>query len=842
MKIDRDILQILVNRDIKTKKKIKKFLESDKSNIADPFLMEDVQKSVNRIKKAIKNNENIWIFGDYDVDGVTSTSVFILALRKLNTEVNFYIPLRDEGYGPNKKAIQEIKDKKGDLIITVDCGISSIEEIDFANQLGLDVIITDHHEINNELPNAHAIVNPKREENKYHFKNLAGVGTIFMVLLALFEDLGKKEEIFELLDIVALGTIADIVPLLEENRIFVKEGLEIIQKPKNIGLKTLFNFIFKDKQDDINTGNIGYNVGPIFNAAGRLKDAKKGVELLITPSATEAKAISKILIKQNAKRKDIEEKIFKRADRYILDNKLDQRKVIIAGDESFHHGVNGIVASKITEKYYKPSVILKLKDDGTAVASARSIEGFNIIEAINDSKELLLKYGGHPAAAGFSIKSENIEKFEKEINKYADKHLSEEDLIKPIKIDGAIPISKVSFDFNKRLKQLAPFGMKNPKPTFKIHGVNISRVRKIGRDKTHLMFDVSKNNIDIKNCVWFQKAEEYNDLKQNMLFDVAFRIQMDSYKDKYYTKLFVKDIRKHIPVKISRIKKYFDLYNTPFPIETVFYSNLEVKKDDDLEIDFNTKYENLSVIKNKSIRGFLDSSTSFLLKQLHENYNFKFNLNIKKVEKTSTHNNIFVEITRDFDFKTYEYSKKGLFNAIKRFLIGKFEYNSLQKEVLGSIFHKKQKTLLISQKERGVNTIILTIGIFYLNLQKKKCNLITKENVPEIFKKYFNVSDKRPNSDYTIFYNNIPEEEDLNKKTFIFSEKDISIEGFNKIRDNLEIPDNITILDENILSNSEYDDEAVYSKKMPLDIKKDIINNINKYSKIFSTKDILAIL
>jgi len=841
--IDPDILKILINRGINTDKEIDSFLDPSIENLHNPLLLKDVDVAINRIKKAIENKENIWVYGDYDVDGITSSSVFILALRKLGIEADCYIPLRDEGYGLSNQGLQKIKDVGGNLVITVDCGISNIDEIKYANELGLDIIITDHHEINNDLPDAVAIVNPKRKENEYPYNYLAGVGTIFMVLLALFEELNRKEELLELIDIVAIGTVADIVPLSGDNRIFVANGLKKLKTTQNLGLKTMLNFIFpKGKPEKYDTADIGFKIAPIFNASGRLDDAKKAVELLTTFSETEAKLLSKKLINQNFERREIEKEIYDKVEKNIEDNNLNQNNIIIAADSSFHHGVIGIVASKITEKYYKPTIILEKKENGTAVASARSIESFDIIKAIDNFKELLLKYGGHHMAAGFSLPIENLEEFSKKINEYASEILSEEDYIKPVKLDGDLNLYKVSYDFYSKLETLSPFGMKNPKPVFNLSNATILNARKIGNDKTHLMFDIAKDGLKIKNCVWFRKADFYYELSQNKKFDIAFKIKLDYYQDKYYTKIFVEDIKTSKNISENRVKTFFDLDNTIFPIKTIFYSNLDIDENIDLDIDFSGKYPSLNILQENKNKGFLTDQTSFLLNKLKKNYHWNFKVKIIKIEKKSNNNNIFIEISKDFTFKTLAYDKKTIFNHIKKFLINDFDYTKLQKSVLASIFHKKQETLLIAKKERGINTVILTIGLYHYILQNKKANLVTTDKFPEIFYQYFNISNKRENSDYTIFYNVIPKKDELNRKTFIFSEKDINIENFNKIKDDLEIPQNIHIVDEELIINPEYIDEAIYSKKMPIDIKKDIIENINTYAKIYATIDILAIL
>lgn len=418
-KYSKDILAILKSREIFGEENIEKFLNSNLNDLRNPYDLEDMEKAVDYILEKKKNKENIWIYGDYDVDGITSTSLLYLAFKEIGIDVNYYIPLRDEGYGLNKNAIKEIKDNGGDLVITVDCGISSIDEINYANELHLDVIITDHHEINNKIPNAYAIINCKREKNNFDFKHLAGVGTAFMLILALYKKLNILESAYKYLDICAIGTVADLVPLVEDNRIFVKKGLEILKKTKWNGLKTLIRKLFPDFETKIyDTYDIGFIIAPVFNAVGRLEDAKMAVELFISDDNKICDEVSYNLIQKNLERKNIQQEIFENSIKIIEENKLYQKNSIILARENFHHGVIGIVASKIIEIYYKPTIIMEIKkNEGFATASCRSIEKFNIIEALNSMKELFLKYGGHAGAAGFSILVENIDIFEEKFNK-----------------------------------------------------------------------------------------------------------------------------------------------------------------------------------------------------------------------------------------------------------------------------------------------------------------------------------------------------------------------------------------------------------------------------------------
>ncbi len=379
--IDKDILNILYNRGIKGEEEIQKFLHSSIDDIRDPMTLADMDKAVARILEAKDRGEEVWIYGDYDVDGITSTSMCYLALKDIGVRVRYYIPLRDEGYGLNEEALFHIKKEGGAVVITVDCGISSQKEIEYANSLGLNVIVTDHHEINNALPPAYAVINPKREDNIYPFKSLAGVGTAFMFLYALYRNMGIGEQMHQYLDIVAIGTIADIVPLVEENRIFSKFGLKLLETTKHTGLRTLLSFLYPEYATKIfNTYDVGFVIAPVFNAAGRLEDAKTGVELFISDSKKESRELSQKLMGKNSERKEIQEEILGLVEQRIEKESLHLKNVIVVANSEFHHGVIGIVASKIIDKYYKPTIIMEIKkDENIAVASCRSIDNFNLI-------------------------------------------------------------------------------------------------------------------------------------------------------------------------------------------------------------------------------------------------------------------------------------------------------------------------------------------------------------------------------------------------------------------------------------------------------------------------------
>ena len=513
--VDKDILKILFSRGIKSPGEIRDFLNPKLENLQNPNKLYDVEKSVKIIREAIRKNKNIWIYGDYDVDGITSTAVLYLALKELGAEnVSYYIPIRDEGYGLNNDALKKIKDSGGELVITVDCGITAFEEIKFANSINLPVIITDHHNLQGKkVPEALAVINPKRIENEYTFESLAGVGTVFMLVLSLFESYGKKEEAFEYLDLVSIGTIADIVPLLSENRILTRFGLEKLPFTKNRGLAFLLYKLFNsgekkgnNPKSEYSTYDVGFIIAPVFNAAGRLKDAKMVVKLLTSDNNREIEIIVKELINKNFERKELQSRIVEMIEKNIEKNKINEDFVIIDYSPEYHHGIIGIAASKIVDTYYKPVIIMEVKEDeGIAVGSCRSIEGFNILNALQSMPELFVKFGGHAGAAGFTIPIKNIELFKRKINEYAKKILKDDDFIKIINIDKQIPMQKMSYEFFKtipvlerKLQTLIDVGMnyiKLGQPATTLSGGEAQRIKlatelsKVSRGKTIYILD-----------------------------------------------------------------------------------------------------------------------------------------------------------------------------------------------------------------------------------------------------------------------------------------------------------------------------------------------------------------
>ena len=783
--VDKDILKILFSREIKSPGEIRNFLNPKLENLQNPNKLYDVEKAVKIIREAIRKNINIWIYGDYDVDGITSTAVLYLALKELGAEnVSYYIPIRDEGYGLNNDALKKIKDSGGELVITVDCGITAFEEIKFANSINLPVIITDHHNLQGKkVPEALAVINPKRIENEYTFESLAGVGTVFMLVLSLFESYGKKEEAFEYLDLVSIGTIADIVPLLSENRILTRFGLEKLPFTKNRGLAFLLYKLFNSGENkgnnpksEYSTYDVGFIIAPVFNAAGRLKDAKMVVKLLTSDNNREIEIIVKELINKNFERKELQNRIVEMIEKNIEKNKINEDFVIIDYSPEYHHGIIGIAASKIVDTYYKPVIIMEVKEDeGIAVGSCRSIEGFNILNALQSMPELFVKFGGHSGAAGFTIPIKNIELFKRKINEYAKKILKEDDFIKIINIDKQIPMQKMSYEFFKTIELLKPFGFGNPMPTFQTKNVLLENIKFIGENKNHIMFDLKQKGFVIKNAVWFGSGEYFKELNENLFYDIVYKLKIEEFQDRYYTKAYIEDM-KASELKDDTLLYYHSLYNTSFPIKSIFYTHLDL--DVETPLSLKKEFDQISLFQGRKFVGRLDYNISNLLIQLKKYFNWNFTVKVENIVKSSTHNIVDILIKRDFSFECYDYTDIGIFKRIKDFLIGNMEYDSFTKNLL-SLFFRQNKDLILSfenkssenfknnpekyMKPENLINFLLTVGIFFMKKTGKKSLIIVKNsknsiyNIPFI-KTYFDIAVKYENEQeenypFILFYN-----------------------------------------------------------------------------------------
>lgn len=541
-KVNQLLATILANRNILKEEDIRLFLNPTRNDFYNPFLITDMDIAVNRIIKAIENKENITIYGDYDVDGITSITVLKSFLNDIGVETNTYIPNRlIEGYGLNKEAIDKISKKGCNLMITVDCGISAIEEIEYANSLGIETIITDHHEAGNEIPKAIAVIDNKRKDSKYPFRELAGVGVVFKLIQAIGITLKLKEESYlKYLDIVCIGTISDIVPLVDENRVIAKLGLLLVAQTKNIGLRSIINSSGYNK---IDSNTISFGVAPRINACGRMGKAEEALELFLSKDKNEVNELTNKLNEHNRKRQETEKAIFENALEKIKAEHLDENKAIIVGGENWHHGVIGIVSSKITEMYFKPSILLSFEEDGIGKGSGRSIPGFDLHEALMKCSDTIEKFGGHSMAVGITVKKDNLEKFKKEFEQIATQSKIDE-IIPIINIDAKVDLSDIDKEMVESLKQLEPFGEANKMPVFAFKNLKIDSIRALSEGK-HLKLTLKDNNYII-NAIGFNIGYLANEYRIGDKIDVTGVLEINTFNGVDNLQINIKDIMKSI--------------------------------------------------------------------------------------------------------------------------------------------------------------------------------------------------------------------------------------------------------------------------------------------------------
>lgn len=533
---------ILVNRNIVDENKIKLFLNPTRNDFYDPFLITDMEIAVERIITAIKMQEKVTIYGDYDVDGITSITVLKSFLKDSGLEVDFYIPNRlEEGYGLNKEAVKKIADDGCSLMITVDCGISCIDEIEYAKELGIETIVTDHHEPGLEIPKAIAVIDNKRKDSTYPFRELAGVGVVFKLIQALGIKLGLKEESYlKYLDIVCLGTISDIVPLVDENRVIAKLGLMLVSQTKNIGLRSIINSSGYKK---IDSTTISFGVAPRINACGRMGKAEEALELFLSPNINKVNELTKKLNEHNRKRQETEKEIYENVIETIKKENLNKNKTLIVTGENWHHGVIGIVSSKITDMYFKPSILLSFEEDGMGKGSGRSIPGFDLHEALSKCSDQIEKFGGHSMAIGIAIKKENLEKFKEKIEEIARENKIDE-IIPIINIDAKINLSDISKEMVESLKELEPFGEANKMPIFAFKNLRIDSIRALSEGK-HLKLTLKDNN-NIINAIGFNLGYLADEYRIGDKIDVAGVLEINTFNGVDNLQINIKDIMKSI--------------------------------------------------------------------------------------------------------------------------------------------------------------------------------------------------------------------------------------------------------------------------------------------------------
>ena len=539
--INKLLATILVNRDITEKQTIEKFLNPKRNDFYDPYLMPDMEIAVERIIKAIEKNEKILIYGDYDVDGITSVTVLKSFLEERGITISEYIPNRlKEGYGLNKKAIEEIAKQGIQLMITVDCGISAVEEVEYANKLGIETIITDHHEPGNELPKALAVVDAIRKDNTYPFRKLAGVGVVFKLIQAIGTRLKLDEKKYlKYLDIVCIGTISDIVPLVDENRVIVKLGLKLVKQTKNLGLREI---IKSSGYNQIDSNTISFGVAPRINACGRMGHQEEALKLFLETEEKEVNQLTQKLNEYNKIRQETEKNIYNEAVEEIEKEKLYNKNTIVIMKKNWHHGVIGIVASKITELYFKPSILL-CEEEENAKGSGRSIPGFDLYEALTNCKEHIDRFGGHSMAIGINVKKDDFEKFRNKLENIAEEKNIRE-IVPILKVDAQIYLDDINKEMVGSLKELEPYGEANKMPIFVFRNLKIDSIRALSEGK-HLKLTL-KDNKNIVNAIGFNLGELANEYRIGDKVDVAGNLEINTFNGVENIQINIKDIMKSL--------------------------------------------------------------------------------------------------------------------------------------------------------------------------------------------------------------------------------------------------------------------------------------------------------
>ena len=531
------ICELLVQRGVKNKEDAKKFFSPQLSDLHDPYLMDGMREAVDRLNYAIGQKEGILIFGDYDVDGTTAVALVYKYLKPYCFNIEYYIPDRyEEGYGISKKCINYAYEKGIKLIITLDCGIKAIDKVEYAKSKGIDFIICDHHVPDNELPDATAILNPKLENSNYPFSELSGCGVGFKFMQGFAKDNGIDESsLYPLLDFVALSIASDIVPITGENRILAYHGLKRLNEKPSHGLKGIINICgLQNKQ--INTSDIVFKIGPRINASGRMEQGKEAVDLLLSTDFEAAKERSKNINQYNEERKALDKTITEEAND-ILSKKenFEQQKSIVIYNREWKRGIIGIVASRLTEIYYKPAVVLAFSN-GIVTGSARSVQGFDIYKAIESCRDLLESFGGHTYAAGLSLKEENIPAFVERFEAYVKENIEKRQTVPQIDIDAILTFKDITLELHKQLMDLAPFGPGNPKPVFATHDVRDYQDSKlVGKDGKHIKLEmIDDSSANILNGIAFDQQEHYEYIKSNSPFDICYTIEEMKYNLRGY--------------------------------------------------------------------------------------------------------------------------------------------------------------------------------------------------------------------------------------------------------------------------------------------------------------------
>ena len=539
------IAELLAIRGIDTFDDAKLFFRPTIERLHDPFLMKDMDKAATRLALAIRNSEKVLVYGDYDVDGTTATSCMYIFLKKFGVEVDFYIPHRfKEGYGINREGIQYAVDMGATLIISVDCGITAIQEAKDAKEKGIDLIICDHHTVGDEIPDALAVLDPKRPDCNYPFDGLSGAGVAFKLIQGTLKQLGlPTKKAYEFLDLVAISIASDIVPIVDENRILMKKGLELIKKKPRIGIGALLDLIKMPRQD-INTTKIVFSIGPRINAAGRMGDATTAVKLMLAETEAEAKACAYELESVNMRRRETDSKTMEEALGLVdQDLDLEQTSTLVLYKHDWHLGVIGIVASRLVDLYHRPAIMLS-SVDGVIKGSARSIRGFNIYDALKKCEDLLEQYGGHEFAAGLTLKEGKLTEFQRRMNEIASIDLSEKSFEPELMIDAKLNIEDIDMKFWKLLTQFEPFGPANLRPIFVSEDVQVVGVPLVVGNG-HLKMKLKQKNSGVYDAIGFNMHEYIPFIRSGELFHIAYVIEENNWNGRRTLQMRLKDIHQN---------------------------------------------------------------------------------------------------------------------------------------------------------------------------------------------------------------------------------------------------------------------------------------------------------
>ncbi|MBI5184959.1 MAG: single-stranded-DNA-specific exonuclease RecJ [Nitrospinae bacterium] len=545
------LARVLVLRGLADPAAASSFLNAPLRDMHDPFLMKGMRRAVDRIFQAIQRKESIWVYADYDVDGVASAALMVHFFREIGCPIDYYIPNRmSDGYGLKEKAVVALKEKGAALVITADCGIGAAREIQKAAELGMEVIVTDHHQVPEELPPAMAILNPLQEDCPYPYKFLSGAGIIYKLLIGLRAELREKGRLQEIpnlkkhLDLVALATIADLVPLTGENHILARHGLEELSSTKKIGLRALKS-VSGLMEKKLNSYSVGFQLAPRLNAAGRLGEADRGVRLLVSLDMAKAMESASELDRENRERQEFQEKVVEEARLMVKKSvNLNTEFTIVLASEEWHPGVIGIAASKIVDSFHRPVVLITV-ENGVGKGSARSIGPFNIYKGLRECAGLLREFGGHEAAAGLTIDADKISVFRSKFAQVAAEALRPEDLVKNLRADGEINLDELDMDAVRRLEALGPFGISNPAPAFVARNVKpIGKVVRIGQNKNHIKFLIQNSRGIQIEAVGFRMERFFSKIdSENASFDVLFNPQVNEWNGRVALQLKLLDCR-----------------------------------------------------------------------------------------------------------------------------------------------------------------------------------------------------------------------------------------------------------------------------------------------------------